>query len=379
MRDNCPIPNRVRVLTVSDADRVKLERRARDRAAPGRVAERARIVLLAADGLTGLQIADRVGCTEPTVIKWRRQYAEDGLAGLADAPRPGGPTTVLTDAAIAEILSATVTPPPDALQAAGLTHWSSRRLADWLRRKKKIAVSHDSVTRLWRRFCLQPHRTEGFKFSTDPQLEAKITDVVGLYLHPPDNAVVVCVDEKSQCQALERSQPILPMRSGIPERQTHDYARHGVTCLFAALNTATGQVTDACYPRHRHQEFLRFLKKVAAAYPGVDLHVICDNYATHKHADVRAWLARNPRVQMHFVPTGCSWLNMVECFFSVITRQAIRRGSFTSVRQLTDAIGAFIDQWNDHPHPFAWTKDADEILASISAARTKASQGLAGH
>jgi hypothetical protein len=210
------------------------------------VAERARIVLLAADG----------------------------LAGLADAPRPGGPKTVLTDAAIAEILSATVTPAPDALQAAGVTHWSSRRLADWLRRKKKIAVSHDSVTRLWRRFCLQPHRTEGFKFSTDPQLEAKITDVVGLYLHPLGNAVVVCVDEKSQCQAQERSQPILPMRSGIPERQTHDYARHGVTCLFAALNTAVGQVTDACYPRHRHQEFLRFLKKVAAAYPGVDLHVL---------------------------------------------------------------------------------------------------------
>ena len=157
-----------------------------------------------------------------------------------------------------------------------------------------MAVSHDSITRLWRRFCLQPHRTEGFKFSTDPQLESKIIDVVGLYLHPPENAVVVCVDEKSQCQALERSQPILPMRSGVPERQTHDYARHGVTCLFAALNTATGQVTDACYPRHRHQEFLRFLKKVAAAYPGTDLHVVCDNYATHKHADVRAWLAEEP-------------------------------------------------------------------------------------
>jgi len=178
------MPNRVRILTVPDADRVKLERRLRDRGAPARVAERARIVLLAADGLTGPQIAERVGCTEPTVIKWRRQYAEDGLAGLADAPRPGGPKTVLTDAAIAEILSATVTPPPDSLQAMGVTHWSSRRLADWLRRARKITVSHDSITRLWRRFCLQPHRTEGFKFSTGPQLEAKITDVVGLYLHP---------------------------------------------------------------------------------------------------------------------------------------------------------------------------------------------------
>ena len=183
---------------------------------------------------------------------------------------------------------------------------------------------------------------------------------------------MVCVDEKSQCQALERAQPILPMRPGIPERQTHDYARHGVTCLFAALNAATGQVTDACYPRHRHQEFLRFLKKVAAAYPGTDLHVICDNYATHKHAEVKAWLAKNPRITLHFTPTSCSWINLVECFFSVITRQAIRRGSFTSVRQLTDTIGAFIDNWNEHPVPFAWTKDADEILASIKRAKTKA-------
>ena len=366
------MPNRVRILTVPAADRVRLERRVRDRGAPARVSERARIVLLSAEGLTGPQIAQRVGCTEPTVIKWRRQYAEDGLAGLEDALRPGGPKRVLTEEAISAILSATVTPLPDALQAMGVTHWSARRLADWLRRRQKLAVSHDSISRLWRRFCLQPHRSEGFKFSTDPQLEAKGTDVVGLYLNPPENAVVVCAGEKSRCQALERSQPILPMRPGIPERQTHDYARHGTTSLFAALNTATGQVTDACYPRHRHQEFLRFLKKVAAAYPGAELHVICDNYATHKHATVKAWLAKNPRITLHFTPTGCSWLNLVECFFSVITRQAIRRGSFTSVKELTAAIGAFIDHWNDHPRPFAWTKDADEILAKIKRAKTRA-------
>ncbi len=305
------------------------------------------------------------------MIKWRRQYAEAGLAGLEDAPRPGGPKTVLTAAAISEILAATVTPPPEALRERGITHWSSRRLAGWLAREKKIKVSHDSISRLWRRFCLQPHRTEGFKFSTDPLLAVKVRDVVGLYLHPPDNAVVVCVDEKTQCQALERSQPILPMRPGIPERQAHDYARHGTTSLFAALNAATGQVTDACYPLHRHQEFLKFLKRVAAAYPGTELHVVCDNYATHKHPEVRAWLVRNPRVTLHFTPTGCSWINLVECFFSVITRQAIRRGSFTSVRELTAAIGAFIDHWNDHPVPFAWTKDPDEILASIKRAKTK--------
>ena len=372
------MPNRVRMLTVPDPDRVKLERRVRGRGGPARVVERARIVLLSAEGLTGPQIAERVGCTEPTVVKWRRQYAEAGLAGLEDAPRPGGPKTVLTDRAISEILAATVTPPPESLAAAGVTHWSSRRLAGWLRRTKKLEVSHDSITRLWRRFCLQPHRREGFKFSTDPGLEAKITDVVGLYLHPPANAVVVCVDEKSQVQALERTQPILPMRPGIPERQTHDYARHGVTCLFAALNTATGEVTDACYPRHRHQEFLKFLKKVAAAYPAQELHVVCDNYSTHKHAEVNAWLVKNPRITLHFTPTGCSWLNLVECFFSIITRQAIRRGSFTSVKQLVATIGAFTDDWNDHPRPFTWTKDAGEIISKINRAKTKTS-GLTEH
>src|SRR5258708_6792113 len=213
------MPNRVRVLTVPDADRVKRERRVRDGGVQARVAERARIVLLAADGLTGPQIAQRVGCTEPTVIKWRRQYAEDGLAGLEDAPRPGGPKTVLTGQVISEILSATVTPPPDALQAVGVTHWSSRRLADWLRRARGIEVSHDSITRLWRRFCLQPHRTEGFKFSTDPRLDAKVRDVTGLYLNPPENAVVVCVDEKSRAQPRDQPHPTRPIRPASPNRQ----------------------------------------------------------------------------------------------------------------------------------------------------------------
>ena len=367
------MPNRVRVLTVPDADRAELERRARSKGAPARVVERARIVLLAAGGLPGAQIAERAGCTEPTVIKWRRQYAGSGLAGLEDAPRPGGPKTVLTEEVAGQILAATVTPPPESLRAAGVTHWSSRRLADWLRQVQGISVSHDSITVLWRKFCLAPHRTEGVKFSTDPQLEAKVRDVAGLYLAPPQNAVVVCVDEKPQIQALERTQPVLPMRPGIPERHTHDYIRHGTTALFAALEVATGTVTDACYPRHRHGEFLRFLKTVSAAYPGCQLHVVCDNYATHKHADVRQWLARpqNQRVTLHFVPASCSWLNLVECFFSVITRQAIRRGTFTSVKELIAAIGAFIDSWNDHPRPFAWAKDADEVLAKIERAKTK--------
>src|SRR6266566_3020807 len=217
------MPNRVRILSVPDADRAELERRARAKGAPARVVERARIVLLAADGLTGPQIAERAGCTEPTVVKWRRQYAECGLAGLEDAPRPGGPRRVLTDEVVCEILAATVTPPPESLRAAGVTHWSSRRLAGWLLRARGVSVSHDSISVLWRKFCLQPHRTEGFKFSTDPQLEAKVRDVVGLYLAPPENAVVVCVDEKTQIQALDRTRPVLPMRPGIPQRQTHDY------------------------------------------------------------------------------------------------------------------------------------------------------------
>src|SRR6476620_10251553 len=292
------MPNRVRALTVRDQDWAEVERRARSKSAAARVVQRARIVLSSAQGLTGPQIAARVGCPEPTVVLWRRRYAERVIAGLDDAPRPGGPVSVMTPEVIAQVLADTVTPPPEALRAQGVTHWSARRLAT-----------------LWRKFCLQPHRVEGFKFSTDPDLDAKIRDVVGIYLDPPKGAVVVCVDEKSQIQAVDRTQPVLPMRPGRPEQQTHDYKRHGTTTLFAALKIATGKVTDACKPRHRHQEFLTFLKQVAKAYPRVQLHVVCDNYATHKHPAVRAWLAKNPRVTLHFTPTSCSWLNLVECFF----------------------------------------------------------------
>ncbi len=372
------MPNRVRVLAVRDQDRVELERRARSKAEPARVAQRARIVLLSEQGLSGPAIAERVGCTEPTVITWRRRYAERGLTGLEDARRPGGPVRVMTPEVQAQVLADTVTPPPESLRAQGVTHWSARRLAHWLARHRGIAVSHDSIAALWRRYCLQPHRSEGFKFSTDPELETKIRDVVGLYLDPPAGAVVVCVDEKSQIQALDRTQPILPMRPGQVERQTYDYKRHGTTTLFAALEIATGKIVDACKPRHRHQEFLAFLKQVAAAYPRVQLHVVCDNYSTHKHAKVNAWLARNPRIHLHFTPTGCSWLNLVECFFSIITRQAIRRGTFTSVADLTAAIETYIDGWNDRSTPFTWTKTADELLTKIHSVKTKKT-ALTGH
>jgi transposase len=209
---------------------------------------------------------------------------------------------------------------------------------------------------------LQPWRRETFKFSTDPELEAKVRDVIGLYLDPPKKAVVLCVDEKSQIQALDRTAPILPLRPGLPEKATHDYVRHGTTTLFAALEVATGRVTDACYDRHRHEEFLAFLKRVARAYPRRELHVVVDNYGTHKHPDVETWLAKHPRIMLHFTPTSGSWLNMVEVFFSIITRQAIRRGTFTSVSDLVGAIRRFIDGWNDRCHPFAWTKSPDEVL-----------------
>ena len=218
---------------------------------------------------------------------------------------------------------------------------------------------------------IQPHRRESFKFSTDPELGAKIRDVVGLYLDPPANAVVVSVDEKTQIQALDRTAPMLPLRPGLPARQSYDYRRNGTTTLFAALEVATGKITaDACYPRHRHQEFLRFLKKVAAAHPAVELHIVADNYAAHKHPEVKAWLRDSPRITLHFTPTSCSWLNMVEIFFGIITRQAIRRGTFRSVKDLTAAIGAFIDAYNDRCQPFTWTKDADELLAKIKPSKS---------
>jgi transposase len=313
------------------------------------LAQRARIVLLAADGAGTNEIVTRTGASKPTVIAWKRRYAAEGIGGLDDRPKPGRPRTT-DDVAI---VLATLEPPPERL---GVTHWSSRLLA------KELGVSNVKVAGVWREWGLQPWRTETFKFSTDPQLEAKVRDVVGLYLNPPDNAVVLCVDEKSQVQALDRTAPILPLRPGIPEKQTHDYVRHGTTTLFAALEVATGKVTDACYPRHRHEEFLRFLRQVARAYPRVRLHIVCDNYATRKHPDVQAWLARNPRITLHFTPTSGSWLNMVEIFFGIITRQAIRRGTFRSVKDLITAIETFINGWNDRCQPFTWTKTADELL-----------------
>jgi transposase len=334
---------------IRDEDRATLESWSRSTSVRAGLSTRAKIVLLAAAGEGTTAIAERLDVSRPTVITWRDRYAADGLDGLFDAPRLGRPKTV--DDPL--IIATTLEPPPERL---GVTHWSSRLLAN------ELGIGDATVARAWRRHGLQPWRRETFKFSTDPELEAKVRDVIGLYLDPPEKAVVLCVDEKSQIQALDRTAPILPLRPGLPERATHDYVRHGTTTLFAALEVATGKVTEGCYDHHRHEEFLHFLKKVARAYPRRRLHVVVDNYRTHKHPEVEAWLAKNPRVTLHFTPTSGSWLNMVEIFFAIITRQAIRRGTFRSVPELVAAIRRFIDGWNDRCRPFSWTKTADEVL-----------------
>lgn len=334
---------------LSGRDRAELVSWTRSPSMRAGLAQRARVVLLAADGVGTTEIVRRVGLSKPAVIGWKRRFAAEGIAGLGDRPKSGRPPVIDP----VQIVLATLEPPPENL---GVTHWSSRLLA------LHLGVSDFTVSTTWKKWGLQPWRVQTFKFSTDPELEAKIRDVVGLYLHPPDKAIVLCVDEKSQVQALDRTAPVLPLRLGMPEKQTADYVRHGTTTLFAALEVATGKVTDACFPRHRHEEFLRFLKQVATAYPRRQLHIVCDNYATHKHPAVRAWLAKHPRITLHFTPTSGSWLNMVEIFFGIITRQAIRRGTFTSVKDLIGAIGIFIDSWNERCEPFVWTKAADHII-----------------
>jgi transposase len=338
-------------LVLRDGDRSRLEALTRSSSVRAGLAQRARIVLLAADGLPNAEIARRTGTSRPTVVGWRARYDEGGITALEDQPRSGRPPEIDEIDVVVATLADEGRPP----EHLGVTHWSARLLA------AELGISFASVARIWRKWNLQPWRVQTFKFSTDPELDAKIRDIVGLYLAPPDNAVVLCIDEKSQVQALDRTAPVLPILPGVPEKQTHDYVRNGTTTLFAALEVATGKITQTCQPRHRHQEFLRFLKQVAKAYPRVPLHLVCDNYATHKHPAVRAWLARHPRITLHFTPTSGSWLNLVEIFFGIITRQAIRRGTFGSVRDLIQAITRFIDGWNERCEPFIWTKDADTI------------------
>jgi transposase len=326
-------------------------------------------VLLAAEGVANTRIAERTGATVTTVLNWRGRYQARGVAGLRDAPRPGRPRRLDHR----EIVVETLKPPPKKL---GVTHWSSRLLAS------RLKVSPSAIQRAWRAYGVKPWKAESFRFSTDPELVGKVTDICGLYLNVhddlPESAIVLCVDEKSQIQALDRTVPILPMQEGRIERRSHDYYRHGTSTLFAALDIATGQVTAALKPRHRHQEFLAFLKQVERAYHDVvdedgapvELHLVMDNYAAHKHPNVRAWLAQHPRLHVHFTPTHASWMNLVEVWFGIVERQAIRRGIFKSVKDLNTKIRAFIDGWNDRAHPFIWTKTADQILAKANRPTT---------
>ena len=334
---------------VSDQDRLRLECWTRSSTISAGQRERAEVVLSVAAGRGVSGTARTLGLSRPTVIKWRDRFALDGVDGLADLARSGRPKTIDD----AQIIAATLEPPPEKL---AVTHWSSRLLG------RHLGIGDATVARAWRAYRVQPWRQDTFKFSTDPELEAKVRDVVGLYLNPPENAIVLCVDEKSQIQALNRTQPILPVRPGLPEKATHDYKRNGTTTLFAALEVATGTVTDRCYDRHGKAEFLDFLKHVANTHPRRELHIVLDNYHTHKHDDVNRWLTKHPRITLHFTPTSGSWLNLVEVFFGIITRQAIRRGSFDSVKQLVAAIQAFIDAYNDRCKPFTWTKTAEDVL-----------------
>lgn len=345
---------RLAALVLSEAERAELGSLAARRNTAQALALRARIVLGCAAGEQNKVVAARLRVAPMTVGKWRRRFVERRIDGLRDEPRTGAPRTI-DDARIEAVIVRTLeSVPPDA------THWSSRGMA------RACGLSVSTVQRIWRAFGLQPHRLEAFKLSTDPDFVAKVRDVVGLYVSPPAHAVVLCVDEKSQIQALDRSQPMLPMRPGQPARRSHDYTRHGTTSLFAALDIATGRVIGRCYARHRTTEFRKFLDEIEAAVPpDLHVHLVMDNYATHKTKLIRNWFARRPRWHVHLTPTSSSWLNQVERFFALLTERQIRRGIHRSVVALKGAITAFIEQHNADPKPFRWTKSADDILASI--------------
>lgn len=341
-------------IELSAVERRELESLARRRKTAQGLARRARIVLAAAEGLENKAIVETVGADANTVGKWRGRFAERRLAGLYDEPRPGAPRQI-GDEEIAAVVRRTLEETPPAA-----THWSLRSMA--------AAVGHapSTIHRIWRAFGLQPHRSETFKLSSDPFFVEKVRDIVGLYLMPPARALVLCVDEKSQIQALDRTQPLLPMRPGQPERRSHDYTRHGTTTLFAALDIASGTVIGRCLPRHRAREFLTFLRTIESHVPAdLDVHLVLDNYATHKTPAVRRWFARHPRWSVHFTPTGASWLNQVERFFARLTEKQLRRGVHRSTQELEQAILRYIDTVNDDPKPFRWTKSATDILATI--------------
>jgi transposase len=341
-------------MKIADEDRDKLTTMARRPKSGQALAMRARIVLSCGEGMSNSEVARKLNITGATVGKWRERFRKDGMDGLLDEPRVGAPRKI-TDRQIEEVVTKTLESMP-----ANSTHWSTRLMAT------ETGLSQNAIVRIWHAFGLQPHRVENFKFSKDPQFVEKVRDIVGLYLNPPDRAVVVCLDEKSQVQALNRTEPILPLAPGVPARQSHDYERHGVTSLFAAMDVASGVTISTCYRRHRHQEFLRFLHEIDENLPaGLDVHLVMDNYGTHKVSRVRNWLARHPRYHVHFTPTSGSWLNLVERLFAEVTERCVRRGSHTSVRALEKAMLAYLEQRNKNPKPFVWTADADMILGKV--------------
>jgi transposase len=341
-------------VVLTQAEREQLQAWARRRKTSQALAMRSRIVLECADGLENQVVAQRLETSPQTVSKWRNRFVKMRVDGLVDAPRSGAPRTIGDDRVEAVIAKTLEEQPMNA------THWSTRLLA------RDMKISQSAVNRIWRAFGLQPHRQETFKLSTDPQFVAKTRDIIGLYLDPPDRAMVLCVDEKSQIQALDRTQPILPLAPGVPERRTHDYMRHGTTTLFAALDIATGEVIGQLHRRHRGSEFLKFLRTINGAVPDeLDIHLVMDNYGTHKTPMVRAWLARHRRFHVHFTPTSASWLNQVERWFATLTERKLRRGTHRSTRQLESAIRQYLEHYNTDPKPFVWTKSADDIMASI--------------
>jgi transposase len=343
------------VLTLEDRDRDTLTGWTRRSKTAQGLAQRARIVLAAAEGRSNEAIARGERITPHTVGKWRRRFLDQGPDGLLDEPRPGAPRTIGDERIESVIVRTLQEKPTDA------THWSTRSMA------KAMGMSQSSIGRIWRAFGLQPHRTESFRLSTDPLFIEKVRDVVGLYLDPPERAVVLCVDEKSQIQALARFQPILPMLMGTPERRSHDYVRHGTTSLFAGLDALTGQVIGALHRRHRASEFKAFLARIDAEVPaGLAVHLVLDNYATHKTPTIKRWLLRHPRFHLHFTPTGASWLNLVERWFAELTTKRIKRGAHTSVPGLERDIRAWVASWNEDPRPYVWVKTADQILASLA-------------
>ncbi len=346
-------------LPMADAQREVLERLARSRTAPVREVTRAKALLLAGDGVANTAIAARLCVSPSSVVAWRRQFAERGLSRFGRVAKGRGRKPSIRQEQIEQVVRLTLGEKPP-----GATHWSTRTMA------ARAGVSKDTVARVWAARGLRPHRIKTFKISTDPRFEQKLVDVVGLYLNPPELAVVLCMDEKSSIQALDRSQPSLPMNKGRAGTLTHDYKRHGTTTLFAALDVLTGKVIGDCLPRHRHVEFLKFLRKLDREVPKpLDVHVICDNYATHKHPSVTAWLAKHPRFQLHFTPTSSSWLNMAERWFRDLTGKALRRGVLHSVPELIAAIEDYLKTNNDNPKPFIWTATAEQILAKIERGR----------